>query len=53
MMILLFIPITNIIVAVMMWAKICTARGKGPRLVIRMFIPIANIVFIPCPAFSE
>ena len=50
---LFFIPIANIIVAVMMWAKICNARGKGPRLVIRMFIPIVNIVFIPCPVFSE
>ncbi len=53
-MILLFlIPIVNLVVAIMMWAKICTARGKSPWLVIMMFIPIVNIVFIPYLAFSE
>lgn len=53
-MILLFlIPIVNIVVGVMMWAKICTARGKSPWLVIMMFIPIVNIAFLPYLAFSE
>ena len=53
MIILFFIPIANLVVAVMMWAKICTARGKSPWLVIMMFIPIVNIAFIPYLAFSE
>ena len=53
MIILLLIPIVNIVVFVMMWAKICTARGKSPWLVIMLFIPIVNIVFIPYLAFSE
>ena len=53
MIILFFIPIVNIVIGVMMWAKICTARGKSPWLVVMMFIPIVNIAFIPYLAFSE
>jgi hypothetical protein len=53
MIILFFIPIVNLVIAIMMWAKICQARGKSPWLVILMFIPIANIFFIPYLAFSE
>ena len=53
MIILLLIPIVNIVIFVMMWAKICTARGKSPWLVILLFIPFVNIVFIPYLAFSE
>ncbi len=47
------IPCLNFIVGIMMWAKICSARGKSPWLVILMFIPIANLIFIPYLAFSE
>ena len=53
MLILFFIPIANLVVAIMMWAKICSARGKSPWLVIMAFIPIVNIAFIPYLAFSE
>ena len=53
MIILFFIPIVNFVIGIMMWAKICTARGKSPWLVILMFIPIVNIAFIPYLAFSE
>jgi len=53
MIILFFIPIVGFIMAIMMWAKICTARGKSPWLVIMIFIPIVNIFFIPYLAFSE
>lgn len=53
LIILYFIPIANIVVAVMMWAKICEARNKSPWLVILMFVPIANLAFIPYLAFSE
>jgi Family of unknown function (DUF5684) len=53
MIILLLIPIANIVVMVMMWAKICTARGKSPWLVIMLFIPIVDIAFLPYLAFSE
>lgn len=53
MIVLLLIPFVNIVVAVMMWAKICQARGKSPWLVIMVFIPIVNIFFVPYLAFSE
>lgn len=53
MIILFFIPIVGIVMAVIMWSKICTARGKSPWLVVMMFIPIVNIAFIPYLAFSE
>jgi uncharacterized membrane protein YhaH (DUF805 family) len=53
MIILFFIPIANLVVGIMMWAKICTARGKSPWLVIMFFIPIVNLVFLPYLAFSE
>ena len=46
MIILFFIPIVNIVIGVMMWAKICTARGKSPWLVILMFIPMLILMFI-------
>ena len=53
MIILFFIPIANLVVIVMMWAKICIARGKSPWLAIMLFIPVVNIAFIPYLAFSE
>jgi hypothetical protein len=53
MIILLLIPLVNLVVGIMMWAKICEARGKSPWLVILMFVPVANLAFIPYLAFSE
>lgn len=53
MIILFFIPLVNLVVAVMMWAKICVARGKSGWLVILMFIPIVNLAFIPYLAFAD
>ena len=53
MIVLMFIPLVNIVVGIMMWAKICAARGKSPWLVILVFIPIVNLAFIPYLAFSE
>jgi hypothetical protein len=53
MLILFFIPFVNLVVLVMMWAKVCSARGKSPWLVIMVFIPFVNICFIPYLAFSE
>jgi len=53
MIILVLIPIVNIVVFVMMWAKICSALGKSPWLVIMIFVPLVNLVFVPYLAFSE
>jgi hypothetical protein len=53
MIVLLLIPIVNLVIIIMLWAKICVARGKSGWLVILLFIPIANVFFIPYLAFSE
>jgi hypothetical protein len=53
MIILFFIPFVNLVVGVIMWAKICQARSKSPWLVILIFIPVVNIAFVPYLAFSE
>ena len=51
--ILFLIPGVNIIMGLVMWAKICIARGKSGWLVLMIFVPILNLVFIPYLAFSE
>jgi hypothetical protein len=38
---------------VWLYAKICSARGKSGWLVIMLFVPIANLIFLPYLAFSE
>jgi hypothetical protein len=53
LVILLLVPFVNLVVFILMWAKVCEARGKSPWLVILWFIPVANLVFIPYLAFSE
>lgn len=53
MLVLFLIPFVNIVIGIMMWAKVCSARGKSPWLVLLMFVPFLNIVFIPYLAFSE
>jgi len=45
-LILFFIPIVNIIIAIIVWMKIAEARKKPSWLGILMIIPIVNI-FIP------
>jgi hypothetical protein len=53
MILLFFVPLVNLVIAIMMWVKICQARGKSPWLVIMIFIPLLNLIFIPYLAFSE
>ena len=53
MIILMLIPLVNIVVGIMMWVKICVARGKSGWLVLLFIVPIANIILIPYLAFSE
>jgi hypothetical protein len=53
LVILLLVPFVNLVVFILMWAKVCEARGKSPWLVILWFIPIVNIAFLPYLAFSE
>ena len=53
MIILMLIPLVNIVIFLMMWAKVCVARGKSGWLVVLFFVPIANLCLIPYLAFAE
>ena len=48
--ILFFIPVVGFVVGIVMWVKICQARGKSGWLVLLGIIPI---IFLPYLAFSE
>ncbi|HEU5395636.1 MAG TPA: DUF5684 domain-containing protein, partial [Verrucomicrobiae bacterium] len=48
---LFFIPLANFIFGLMVWARICEARGKSKWLVLLIFVPLLNILFIPYLAF--
>jgi hypothetical protein len=51
--VLFLIPLVNLIIGIMLWVKICQARGKSGWMVILMFIPLVNLAFLPYLAFSE
>jgi hypothetical protein len=50
MVLLMFIPLVNLIISILMWVKICQARGKGALAVI--LIVLLPIIGIPYLAFS-
>ncbi len=50
---LCFIPIVNIVIAVIMWMAIAEARNKQNWLGILMIVPIANLVIPGYLAFSD
>jgi uncharacterized membrane protein YhaH (DUF805 family) len=51
-LILMLIPLVPVGVGIILGVKICEARGKSGWLVILLFVPLVNIVFIPCLALS-
>jgi uncharacterized membrane protein YhaH (DUF805 family) len=53
LLLMLFVPVVNLVVFIMMWVKICQARHKSGWLVLLIFVPVADIVFLPYLAFSE
>jgi hypothetical protein len=53
MIILFFVPLVNFAMGLVMWAKVCEARGKSPWLVVLMLVPVVNLFLIPYLAFSE
>ena len=53
MVVLFLIPLANIVVFFMMWAKVCVARGNSGWLVLLFLVPIANLILIPYLAFSK
>jgi len=49
----LIVPILNIVVAVMLWWKLCEALGKPGVLGLLMLIPLLNIGLIVYLAFAD
>lgn len=47
-----FIPVVNLAVILLMWAKICQTCGKSGWFVLLLFVPAVNLIFIPYLAFS-
>ncbi len=50
---LMFIPIANIVAAIVIWMAIAERRGKPSWLGILMIVPIANLIIPGYLAFSE
>src|SRR4051812_21733280 len=51
--ILMFIPIVNIIIMILMWIGVCEARGKPGLLTIALILPLVNLFAIGYLAFSD
>ena len=51
--ILFFIPLVNIIIAIIIWMAIAQARNKPSWLGILMIIPLANLIIPGILAFSD
>ena len=50
---LLFVPIANVVLIIMMWAKILKAMGRNPWLLILLLVPIVNMFYLPYLAFAN
>ena len=53
MIVLFFIPLVNIVIAIMMWWKICEARGKSGALGLLMLVPLVNLGLLLYLAFGD
>lgn len=51
--ILLFIPLVNFIIAILVLLRICERRGKPGWMVVGMLIPVVNFVVLGYLAFSD
>ena len=51
--VLFFIPLLNLIIAIIVWVGIAEARGKPAWLGILMIIPVINLIVPGILAFSE
>lgn len=51
-LILLLIPLINLVVLLVLWAKICVALGKNPWLVVLWLVPVANLGLLAYLAFG-
>jgi len=52
-LLLLFIPLVNLIICVIMWWRICDARGKNPGLSILMLVPFVNVIILLYLALAD
>ncbi len=51
--ILMFIPIVNIIISIIVWMAVAEARGKPSWIGILMIVPFVNIIIPGYLAFSQ
>ena len=51
--VLLIIPLVNIVIAILVLAEICKARGKPAWWVVGFFIPVVNLILLGALAFSD
>jgi hypothetical protein len=47
MLILLLVPLVNVVIFLILWARICTALAKNPWWAATLLIPIVNLGLIP------
>lgn len=52
-LLLLFIPLVNLVIAILLFVGVCEARGKPGWWVILMFLPLVNLVMLGVLAFGE
>lgn len=52
-LVILFVPIANIVLGIIVWIEICKARGKSPWILLLFLVPIVNLLVLPYLAFSD
>ena len=50
---LLFIPLVNIVIGILIWVGVCEVRGKSGALAIGLILPLVNLVVLGYLAFSD
>jgi hypothetical protein len=50
---LMFVPLVNIVIVILIWVGVCEARGKSGALVIGLFLPVVNLAVIGYLAFAD
>ena len=50
---LLFVPVANLVLFIMIWARILKALGRNPWFVILILLPAINMLYILYLAFSN
>jgi hypothetical protein len=53
MLLLFLVPMVNLVMILVLWAKICSSLDKNPLLALLLLVPILNLFLIPYLAFSN